>query len=106
MLIDNESESEDHLVGTRVRAHEFYQEMIRTGFVFEERPNEAINVPIEDEKSPSSEPRGSPVILSNLDSIVVSLSRFDTSARNPVKEILLKLNLPDQRILKDEGKGT
>ncbi|GKG22772.1 hypothetical protein Tco_0388075 [Tanacetum coccineum] len=32
----------------------------RRGFVFEERPNEAINVPIEDEKSPSSEPRGSP----------------------------------------------
>ncbi|GKB40532.1 hypothetical protein Tco_0885474 [Tanacetum coccineum] len=30
------------------------------GFVFEERPNEAINVPIEDEKSPLSEPRGSP----------------------------------------------
>ncbi|GJX22662.1 hypothetical protein Tco_0227107 [Tanacetum coccineum] len=30
------------------------------GFVFEERPNEAIDVPIEDEKSPSSEPRGSP----------------------------------------------
>ncbi|GKA45287.1 putative reverse transcriptase domain-containing protein [Tanacetum coccineum] len=30
------------------------------GFVFEERPNEAINVPIEDVKSPSSEPRESP----------------------------------------------
>ncbi|GJY62867.1 hypothetical protein Tco_0464327 [Tanacetum coccineum] len=30
------------------------------GFVFEERPNEAINVPIEDEKSPLFEPRGSP----------------------------------------------
>ncbi|GJU33491.1 putative reverse transcriptase domain-containing protein, partial [Tanacetum coccineum] len=30
------------------------------GFVFEERPNEAINVPIENEKSPSSESRGSP----------------------------------------------
>nr|GEU96448.1 hypothetical protein [Tanacetum cinerariifolium] len=30
------------------------------GFVFEERPNEAIDVPVEDEKSPSSEPRGSP----------------------------------------------
>ncbi|GJX26525.1 hypothetical protein Tco_0232821 [Tanacetum coccineum] len=29
-------------------------------FVFEERPNEAINVSIEDEKSPSSESRGSP----------------------------------------------
>nr|GEV96210.1 hypothetical protein [Tanacetum cinerariifolium] len=27
------------------------------GFVFEERPDEAINVSIEDEKSPSSEPR-------------------------------------------------
>ncbi|GJU59328.1 putative reverse transcriptase domain-containing protein [Tanacetum coccineum] len=26
------------------------------GFVFEERPNEAINVPVEDEESPSSEP--------------------------------------------------
>nr|GFA64226.1 hypothetical protein [Tanacetum cinerariifolium] len=40
----------------RVRAHEFYQEMIRRGFVFEERPNEAINVLIEDEKSPVSKP--------------------------------------------------
>ncbi|GJV20025.1 hypothetical protein Tco_1369045 [Tanacetum coccineum] len=30
------------------------------GFVLEEKPNEAINVPIEDEKSPSSELRGSP----------------------------------------------
>ncbi|GJZ56673.1 hypothetical protein Tco_0612167 [Tanacetum coccineum] len=48
------------LYWTRIRAHEFYQEMIRRGFVFEERPNEAINVPIEDEKSPSSESRGSP----------------------------------------------
>ncbi|GJX48002.1 hypothetical protein Tco_0273192 [Tanacetum coccineum] len=28
---------------------------------------------------------------------------FDTSARNPVKEILLKLNLLDHRILKDGG---
>ncbi|GJT80150.1 putative reverse transcriptase domain-containing protein [Tanacetum coccineum] len=45
---------------TRVRAHEFYQEMIRRGFMFEERPNEAINVPIKDEKSPLSKPRGSP----------------------------------------------
>ncbi|GKC71670.1 hypothetical protein Tco_1117553, partial [Tanacetum coccineum] len=43
-----------------VRAHEFYQEMIPKGFVFEERPNEAIDVSIEDKKSPLSEPRGSP----------------------------------------------
>ncbi|GKF55756.1 hypothetical protein Tco_0166096, partial [Tanacetum coccineum] len=28
---------------------------------------------------------------------------FDTSAGNPVKEILLKLNIPDHRILKDGG---
>ncbi|GJT70826.1 hypothetical protein Tco_1030112 [Tanacetum coccineum] len=34
------------------------------------------------------------------------LERFDTSAGNPVKEILLKLNLPDHRILKDGGEGT
>ncbi|GJX09492.1 putative reverse transcriptase domain-containing protein [Tanacetum coccineum] len=32
----------------------------KRGFVFEERPNEAIDVPVEEEKSPSSEPRGSP----------------------------------------------
>nr|GEW82160.1 hypothetical protein [Tanacetum cinerariifolium] len=51
---------ERDLYWTRVRAHEFYQEMIRKGFVFEERPNEAIDVPVEDKKSPSSEPRGSP----------------------------------------------
>ncbi|GJW57867.1 putative reverse transcriptase domain-containing protein, partial [Tanacetum coccineum] len=30
------------------------------GFVFEERPNQAIDVPIKDEKSPSTEPRESP----------------------------------------------
>ncbi|GJY19711.1 hypothetical protein Tco_0391202 [Tanacetum coccineum] len=34
--------------------------MIRRGFVFQERPNEAIDVPIEDDKSPSFESRGSP----------------------------------------------
>ncbi|GJS49166.1 hypothetical protein Tco_0599287 [Tanacetum coccineum] len=51
---------EKDLYWTRVRAHEFYQEMICRGFVFEERPNKAIDVPIEDEKSPSSESRGSP----------------------------------------------
>ncbi|GJV24259.1 hypothetical protein Tco_1376954 [Tanacetum coccineum] len=33
------------------------------------------------------------------------LERFDTSAGNPVKEILLKLNLPDHRILKDGGEA-
>ncbi|GJW75195.1 hypothetical protein Tco_0134565 [Tanacetum coccineum] len=34
------------------------------------------------------------------------LERFYTSVGNPVKEILLNLNLPDHRILKDGGEGT
>ncbi|GKG06908.1 hypothetical protein Tco_0329877 [Tanacetum coccineum] len=51
---------ERDLYWTRVRAHELYQEMIHRGFVFEERPIEAIDVLVEDEKSPSSEPQGSP----------------------------------------------
>ncbi|GJY09355.1 putative reverse transcriptase domain-containing protein [Tanacetum coccineum] len=59
LRMQNERVERD-LYWTRVRAHEFYQEMIHRGFVFEERPNEAIDVPIKDEKSPSSEPRGSP----------------------------------------------
>ncbi|GKA64695.1 hypothetical protein Tco_0764402, partial [Tanacetum coccineum] len=50
---------ERDLYWTRVRAHEFYREMIRRGFVLEKRPNEAIDVPVEDEESPSSKPRGS-----------------------------------------------
>ncbi|GJR48377.1 reverse transcriptase domain-containing protein [Tanacetum coccineum] len=33
----------------------------------------------------------------------LGIERFYTSAGNPVKEILLKLNLPDHRILKDGG---
>nr|GFA73119.1 hypothetical protein [Tanacetum cinerariifolium] len=51
---------ERDLYWTRVRAHEFYREIIRRGFVFEERHNEAIDVLVEDKKSPSSESRGSP----------------------------------------------
>nr|GEV48389.1 hypothetical protein [Tanacetum cinerariifolium] len=59
LRIQNERVVRD-LYWTRVRAHEFYQEMNRRGFVFEERSNEAINVPIEDEKSHVSESQGSP----------------------------------------------
>ncbi|GKD73949.1 hypothetical protein Tco_1332231 [Tanacetum coccineum] len=33
------------------------------------------------------------------------LERFYTLVGNPVKEILLKLNLPDQRLLKDRGEA-
>ncbi|GJZ45363.1 hypothetical protein Tco_0592959, partial [Tanacetum coccineum] len=59
LRMQNERVERD-LYWTRVRTHEFYQEMIPRGFMFEERPNEAIDVSIEDEKSPSSEPQGSP----------------------------------------------
>ncbi|GJT41300.1 hypothetical protein Tco_0941165 [Tanacetum coccineum] len=51
---------ERDLYWTRVQAHELYREMIRRGVVFEERPNEAIDVSIKDEESLSSEPQGSP----------------------------------------------
>ncbi|GJZ56760.1 hypothetical protein Tco_0612254 [Tanacetum coccineum] len=59
LRMQNERVERD-LYWTSVRAHEFYQEMIRKGFVFEEKSNEAIDVLIEDEKNPSFEPRGSP----------------------------------------------
>nr|GEY22403.1 hypothetical protein [Tanacetum cinerariifolium] len=42
---DKNERVERDLYWTRVRAHEFYQEMIRRGFVFKERPNEAIDIP-------------------------------------------------------------
>ncbi|GJY28406.1 hypothetical protein Tco_0404173 [Tanacetum coccineum] len=58
LRMQNERVERD-LYWTRVRAHEFYQEMIRREFVLEERTNEAIYVPVKDEESPSSEPRGS-----------------------------------------------
>nr|GFB25154.1 hypothetical protein [Tanacetum cinerariifolium] len=43
LRMQNERVERD-LYWTRVRAHEFYQKMIHKGFVFKERPNEAINV--------------------------------------------------------------
>ncbi|GJT97968.1 hypothetical protein Tco_1093486 [Tanacetum coccineum] len=58
LRMQNERVKRD-LYWTRVQAHEFYREMIRRGFVFEERPNEAIDALVEDEKSLSSEPWGS-----------------------------------------------
>ncbi|GKD74563.1 hypothetical protein Tco_1332845 [Tanacetum coccineum] len=58
LRMQNERVERD-LYWTRVQTHEFYQEMIRRGFVFEESPNEVIDVPVEDGESPSSEPRGS-----------------------------------------------
>ncbi|GKF35233.1 hypothetical protein Tco_0108433, partial [Tanacetum coccineum] len=34
------------------------------------------------------------------------LERFDTSAGNPIKEILLKLNLPDHMLIRTDSKVT
>nr|GEX55180.1 hypothetical protein [Tanacetum cinerariifolium] len=59
---------------TRVRAHDFYQEMIRSGFVFKERPNEAIDVLIKDEE------------------IMTPKSAHMTQARQMIKE-----NVDDER---------
>nr|GEU57033.1 hypothetical protein [Tanacetum cinerariifolium] len=50
LRMQNERVERD-LYWTRVRAHEFYREMIHRGFMFEERPNEAIDVSVEDEKT-------------------------------------------------------
>nr|GEU58370.1 hypothetical protein [Tanacetum cinerariifolium] len=44
--------------------------------------------------------------IRHIHDVVPWRSRFDTLVANPVKEILFKLNLPDHRILKDEGEGT
>ncbi|GJY62163.1 hypothetical protein Tco_0462820 [Tanacetum coccineum] len=54
LRMQNERVERD-LYWTRVRAHEFYQEMIRRGFVFEERPNETIEVPVKDEERATKE---------------------------------------------------
>ncbi|GJV00740.1 putative reverse transcriptase domain-containing protein [Tanacetum coccineum] len=82
--VQNERFERD-LYWTRVRAHELYQEMIRRGFVFEERPNEAINVPIKDEKSPSSEPRGSPHDAYHASKARQANVRNDASGSRPVR---------------------
>nr|GFC00354.1 hypothetical protein [Tanacetum cinerariifolium] len=58
--IEHEDKTIPASVHEVVRDHEFYQKMIHRGFMFEERPNEVINIPIEDEKSLSSKPRESP----------------------------------------------
>nr|GEY77659.1 putative reverse transcriptase domain-containing protein [Tanacetum cinerariifolium] len=82
LRMQNERVDRD-LCYTRVRAHEFYQEMIHRGHVFEERPYEAINVPIKDEKSPSSEiipPKSTPMtqaaihrmIRENIDAVIAT----------------------------------
>nr|GEW26474.1 putative reverse transcriptase domain-containing protein [Tanacetum cinerariifolium] len=49
LRMQNERVKRD-LYWTRVRAHKFYLKMIHRGFVFEERPNEVIDVLVKDEE--------------------------------------------------------
>ncbi|GJZ97521.1 hypothetical protein Tco_0669974 [Tanacetum coccineum] len=81
LRMQNERVERD-LYWTRVRAREFYQEMIRRGFVFEERPNEAINVLIEYEKSHLSEPRGSPHDAQYVDAAIAAERARQVNVRN------------------------
>ncbi|GKD36259.1 hypothetical protein Tco_1251768, partial [Tanacetum coccineum] len=93
-----------YLYWTRVRAHEFYQEMIHNGFVFEERLNEAIDVLIEDMKSSSPKesimpPKSAPMtqvamrrmIKESVDAVIVvererqAKVRNDASGSGPVR---------------------
>ncbi|GJX49139.1 putative reverse transcriptase domain-containing protein [Tanacetum coccineum] len=67
-LVEKKGEAKDKFYGKLILdlGNEVHSSMeqgtaaMKKGFVFEERPNEAIDIPIEDEKSPLSEPRGSP----------------------------------------------
>ncbi|GJV53596.1 hypothetical protein Tco_1449337 [Tanacetum coccineum] len=61
--------------------------------------NKLTNLNLEERQNWRDLPRDIP-----LDSVEVL--RFNTIAGNPVKDILLKLNLPNHRILKDGGEGT
>nr|GEV84064.1 putative reverse transcriptase domain-containing protein [Tanacetum cinerariifolium] len=53
LRMQNERVEKD-LNWNRVRAHEFYQEMVRRGFVFKERPNEAIDVLVTNDAAPAA----------------------------------------------------
>ncbi|GKA62658.1 hypothetical protein Tco_0762177 [Tanacetum coccineum] len=57
LRMQNEQVERD-LYWTRVRAHKFYQDMIRRGFLFEERSNETIEVLVKDKERATKESRG------------------------------------------------
>nr|GEV38752.1 putative reverse transcriptase domain-containing protein [Tanacetum cinerariifolium] len=67
---------ERDLYWTRVRAHEFYQKMIRRGFVFEERPNEAIN------SAPMTQAAICRMIKDNVDAAIAAEQARQANVRN------------------------
>nr|GEW57507.1 putative reverse transcriptase domain-containing protein [Tanacetum cinerariifolium] len=89
--LGNAEDKAEYLYWTRVRAHEFYQEMIHRGLLFEERPNEAIDAPIEDVKSPSiMPPKSAPLtqaaihrmIKENVDAAITAERARQANVRN------------------------
>nr|GEV07837.1 hypothetical protein [Tanacetum cinerariifolium] len=71
LRMQNERVERD-LYWTRVRAHEFYQEMIRRGFLFKERPNEAIDVPIKDEERTPKESQWESFLAENVNAAIAA----------------------------------
>nr|GEV23435.1 hypothetical protein [Tanacetum cinerariifolium] len=64
------------LYWTRVRAHEFYHEMIRKGFMFKERPNEAIN------SAPLTQAAIRQMINDNIDAAIAAERARQANVRN------------------------
>ncbi|GKD63122.1 putative reverse transcriptase domain-containing protein [Tanacetum coccineum] len=71
-----------YLYWTRFRANEFYQEMIRRGFLFEERLNEAINVSVKDEEYTQKESRGNPFLAESVDAAIAAERARQANVRN------------------------
>ncbi|GKC11348.1 putative reverse transcriptase domain-containing protein [Tanacetum coccineum] len=80
LRMQNEQVERD-LYWTRVQAHEFYQEMIHRGFVLEERPIEAINVPVQDEEHTPKESRGDPFV-ENVDASIAAERARQANVKN------------------------
>nr|GEV02189.1 putative reverse transcriptase domain-containing protein [Tanacetum cinerariifolium] len=84
LRMQNERVKRD-LYWTIVRAYEFYQEMIRRGFVFEERPNEAIDVSVKIETE-SSVSRLDAISCNDLIMPSKSVPLTQTAIRRMIKE--------------------
>ncbi|GJY11989.1 hypothetical protein Tco_0381298 [Tanacetum coccineum] len=75
------------------------------GFIYQnkDKKNKVIGTKSSDDLCDRQTAQSRRIIKFRKNLLVGDRTRFDTSAGNPVKEILLKLNLPDHRILKDGG---
>nr|GEW46822.1 hypothetical protein [Tanacetum cinerariifolium] len=78
---DKNEQVKRDLYWTRVRAHEFYQEMVHRGFVFKERPNEAIDVLVED-SAPLTQAAIRRTIKDNVDAVITAERARQANVRN------------------------